>query len=79
MYALCLALGVPSKTAWTHLTKIRKHGETFETDVMSTNGGQSFQAQLSVSYELLKKNGTDDMLSRTLPGYTVIPTWVAVE
>ena len=76
MYALCLAVGVPPRTAWPYLTKIRKRGdEAFTTEVMSTNGGQSFQTQLSVSYEKLRQSGTKDMLIRTLPGYTVIPTW----
>lgn len=76
MYALCLAVGVPPQTAWAYLTKIRKRGdEAFTTGVMSTNGGQSFQTQLSVSYEKLRHSGTEDMLIRTLDGYTVIPTW----
>ena len=79
VYALCLALGVPPETAWAHLTRMRKRGdERFTTGVMSSLGGESFQTQLSVGYEQLRRSGgTDQMLNRTLKGYTVIPTWVA--
>ena len=78
VYALCLALGVPPETARAHLTLMRKRGnERFTTGVMSSLGGESFQTQLSVGYEQLRRSGTDQMLNRTLKGYTVIPTWVA--
>ena len=79
VYALCLALGVSPKTARAHLTQMRKRGnKRFTTGVMSSLGGESFQTQLSVGYEQLRRSGTDQMLSRTLKRYTVIPTWVAV-
>lgn len=78
VYALCLALGLPSELALNHLRSIRKRGSTdnkLKLDVMVTEGGRSFKAQIDSIYAELKVHDRDYILSSKLVRYNVIPIW----
>ena len=79
MYALCLALGIPPAVAWAHLRRIRKKDVKRDfVDVMYTEGGKSFEAQVEELYNQRDAKGGMCSILQFLERehYCVNPEWV---
>ena len=79
MYALCLALGIPPDVAVAHLRRIRKKTCVRDyVDVMYTEGGKSFEAQVKEMYRQRDSSGGMSRILQDLARekYCVKPEWV---